>query len=254
MPAHYHLDLPCRNCIARSATLCASLDDADMPRLFEIATELEYTAGELIVRQEQPAEYVFSIRSGYAMLFRLTLEGKRQILAFLFPGDFMGFTSEDNYHYGVSAIEETAVCRFERVALESLIKQFPSMDRKLRFTLTRAMDASYELLFSLGRKDAIQKVASFIWYISYRQRKLAQPDNPIELPMRRADVADFLGLTIETVSRAFTTLREMKAIQLHDAYTVEIIDMQQLRAIGVVVAEPSPFVHADPDYYPRKDG
>jgi CRP/FNR family transcriptional regulator len=128
------------------------------------------------------------------------------------------------------------------------------------FRLTRdgkrqilALDASYELLFSLGRKDALQKVASLIWYISYRQRKSQQPDNPIHLPMRRADIADFMGPTIETVSRAFTALKEMDAIRLHGAYDVEITDMQRLRSIGVVVAEPAPYIHADPDYYPHKD-
>ena len=246
-------ELPCSSCSARSATLCASLADADMYRLYTLATEQQFSTGNTIVHQEQSADFVFSLRSGHATMFRLTTDGKRQILAFLFPGDFVGFTSEDNYHYGVSAISSVEACRFERTALESLIEAHPEMDRKLRFTLTRAMDASYELFFSLGRKDALQKVASFIWYVSYRQRKLHQPENPLHLPMRRADIADFMGLTIETVSRAFTALKEMDAIRLHGAYDVEIVDMQRLRSLGIVVAEPSPYTHADPDYYPHKD-
>lgn len=246
--------LPCKGCVARGSTLCASLADADMHRLFALASNQIYKTGGIIIRQEQSADYVFSMRSGYATMFRLTADGKRQILAFLFPGDFLGFTSEDNYHYGVSAIAPVEACRFERTELENLIRQYPQMDRKLRFTLTRAMDASFELLFSLGRKDALQKVASFLWYISYRQRKLQQIDNPIHLPMRRADIADFMGLTIETVSRAFTALREMDAIRLSGAYDVEIVDMDRLRSLGVVTSEPSPYTHGDPDYYPHKEG
>jgi len=245
--------LPCSQCVARAATLCASLADDDMHRLYALATELGFEAGDMLLRQELPADHVFSIRSGHATIFRLTADGKRQILAFLFPGDFVGFTSEDRYHYGVSAISPVEACRFERPALESLIGDFPQMDRKLRFTLTRAMDASFELLFSLGRKDAIQKVASFLWYVSYRQRKLGQPDNPVHLPMRRADVADFMGLTTETVSRTLKALTQMGAIRLQGAYDVEIADMARLRSIGVVVAEPAPFLHKDPDYYPNKD-
>ena len=248
-----YADLPCSRCVARGATLCASLSDTDMHSLFRLATIRDYVTSDLIIHQEQPADYVFSIRSGHATMFRLTADGKRQILAFLFPGDFVGFTSEDNYHYGVSAISPVQACRFDRTALESLIEQHPEMDRKLRFTLTRAMDASFELLFSLGRKDALQKVASFIWYVSYRRRKQFQPDNPVHLPMRRADIADFMGLTIETVSRAISALKEMEAIRLHGAYDVEIVDMQRLRSLGVVVAEPSPYMRADPDYYPHKD-
>ena len=247
-------DLPCGTCIARSSTLCASLQDADMNKLYAIASEQRYNAGEALFRQEQSADFVFSIRKGYASMFRLTADGKRQILAFLFPGDFVGFTSEDNYHFGVSAIADLSACRFERSSLETLIGEHPEMDRKLRFTLTRAMDASFELLFSLGRKDALQKVASFIWYISYRQRKLHRPDNPIYLPMKRTDIADFMGLTIETVSRAFTAMKEQDIIRLHGAYEVEILDMDELRTLGVVVAEPAPYMHDDPDYYPHKDG
>jgi len=246
-------ELPCSRCIARQSTLCASLADADMHRLYALATEQSYANGDFILHEEQSADFVLSIQAGYAAMVRLTADGKRQILAFLFPGDFVGFTSEDRYHYGVTALSQVELCRFDRTELEALIEAFPVMDRKLRFTLTRAMDASFELMFSLGRKDALQKVASFIWYVGYRHKKLQQPDNPIHLPMRRSDIADFMGLTIETVSRAFTMLKEMDAIRLHGAYDVEIVDMKQLRAIGVVVAEPAPFEHNDPDYYPHKE-
>jgi CRP/FNR family transcriptional regulator len=248
-----YINTPCHRCVARTATLCASLADDDMHRLYALATELRFDTGDLLLRQELPADHVFSIRSGHATLFRLASDGKRQILAFLFPGDFVGFTSEDRYHYGVSAISPVEACRFERTALEALISEFPPMDRKLRFTLTRAMDASFELLFSLGRKDAVQKVASFLWYVGYRQRKLGRPDNPVHLPMRRADVADFMGLTTETVSRTLKTLTGMGLIRLQGSYDVAITDMDRLRQVGVVVAEPAPFLHQDPDYYPRKD-
>lgn len=253
MSAPQFLDLPCSHCVARMGGLCSSLIDDRMHHLYALATEQRVEAGDSLLHQEQPADFVFSISAGYAAVFRLTSEGKRQILAFLFPGDFFGFTSEDHYHYGVGAISATNVCRFDRVALERLIEDFPEMNRKLRFTLTRAMDASYELMFSLGRKDAIQKVASFLWYLSYRQRKLLQPDSPVHLPMRRADIADFLGLTTETVSRTFTLLRQMDAIRLSGSNDIEITDMGRLRSIGVVVAEPAPYLHGDMDYYRNKD-
>lgn len=253
MVASPYASLPCGRCVARASTLCASLADDDMHRLYALATGQHFEAGGLLLRQEGPADHVFSLRSGHANVFRLTADGKRQILAFLFPGDFVGFTSEDNHHYGVAAITPVEACRFDRTALETLIEEFPQMDRKLRFTLTRAMDASFELLFTLGRKDALQKVASFLWYISYRQRKLGQPDNPVHLPMRRADIADFMGLTVETVSRAMTLLRQRDAIRLPSAYAVEIVDMHRLRSLAVVVAEPAPWLHEDPDYYRHKD-
>jgi CRP/FNR family transcriptional regulator len=244
--------LPCRACAARNTTLCASLPDRDMHRLFALASEREYAAGEEIFRQEQAADHVYSLRSGHATIQRLTDDGRRQVLLFLFPGDFIGFTSEDRFHYSASAITPVRACRFERRALEDLIRGFPEMDRKLRFTFTRAADANFELLFSLGRKDAVQKVASLLWYVSYRQRKGGQPGNPVHLPMRRGDIADFMGLTTETVSRVFTQLRQAGVIRLTGANDVEIADMGRLREVALVVTEPAPLVHADPDYYPRK--
>lgn len=78
--------LPCSHCVARDATLCASLSNADMDRLYSLASERSFPTGELLIRQEQAADFVFSIRSGHATMFRLTRDGKRQILAFLFPG------------------------------------------------------------------------------------------------------------------------------------------------------------------------
>lgn len=245
--------LPCPACPARAGTLCAGLADADMPRLYALAAELHFAPGDLLLRQEQPADFVFSLRAGHATVFRLTADGRRQVLAFLFPGDFVGFTAEDSYHYGVAAIDPVLACRFERGALEALIAEFPPMDRKLRFTLVRAMDAAFELQFSLGRKDAVQKIASFLWYVSYRQRKLNLPDSPVHLPMRRADIADFMGLTTETVSRSLTVLRQSGAIRLSGVHEVVITDLERLRAIGVVVAEPAPYRHRDPEYYRRKD-
>ncbi len=223
-----------------------------MHRLFSLAVEQEYAPGALLCREEDAADYVYSLRAGYATVFRLTAEGKRQILAFLFPGDFIGMTSEDTYHFSVTATAPVRCCRFERASLEALIEQYPVMDRKLRFTFERAMDAAYELIFSLGRKNALQKVAAFLWFVSYRQRKLQQPDNPLHLPMRRADIADFMGLTIETVSRAFTELRQRGIVRTPGPHDVEITDMARLRAIGIVVADPAPYRHADPEHYPRK--
>jgi len=224
-----------------------------MHRLYALATEREFGAGDLLFHQEQPADYVFSLRAGYGAIYRLTADGKRQVLSFLFPGDFVGFTSEDRFHYAAGAITPVKACRFERASLEGLIREYPEMDRKLRFTLTRAMDATFELLFSLGRKDAVQKVASLLWYVSYRQRKMRLTDNPVRLPMRRADMADFMGLTTETVSRAFTSLKQMGVIRLPGVNDVEIVDMDKLRDVGLVVSEPAPLLRSDPDYYPHKN-
>ena len=245
-------ELPCQYCLARATTLCSGLDSQDMPRLFALATEQRYAAGEQIVAEETPADFVLNLRAGNALVSRLSQDGKRQILAFMFPGDFFGLTSEDNYHYSMTALTDIQVCRFERARIEELVEEFPVMDRKFRFLLTRLLDSANELIFSLGRKTALQKVASFIWYVSYRNRKLDQPDNPVHLPMSRNDIADFMGLTIETVSRSLTRLKKMGLIFIPRSDQIEIIDQKRLREVGVVVAEPAPGQCSDPEHFPHK--
>jgi CRP/FNR family transcriptional regulator len=243
-------ELPCDHCVARSTTLCAALESAQMPRLFALASEEAYQAGAQVVPEESPANSVLNLRSGHALVSRLAADGKRQILAILFPGDFFGLTSEDNYHYSVTALTDITLCRFARHRLEDLVLEFPVMDRRLRFLLMRLLDSANELIFSLGRKTAVQKVASFIWYVSYRNRKLGQPDNPVRLPMHRSDIADFMGLTVETVSRSLTQLRRAGVLRMPRPDLVEIVDQVQLRAIGVVVAEPSAGHAHDPECPP----
>lgn len=244
--------LPCSQCPARRGNLCGSLADGDMHRLYALATESRFAPGDLLLEQEEVATHLYSIREGNGQVYRLTADGRRQILSFLFPGYFLGLTSEDNYHYGAMALTGMLACRFDRAALEELIRQFPAMDRKLRFTLVRALDASLELVFTLGRKDSLQRVASFLWYMSYRQRQLNQPENPVHLPMGRADIADFLGLTTETVSRAFSELRRRGLIETRGSHDVAVTDLGRLRELGEILGDPAPARHKDPDYYPRK--
>lgn len=228
------------------------MGDGDMYRLYSLATEQSFPTGELIINQGQAAEFIFNIKAGFAAMYRLSANGKRQVLAFLFPGHFLGFTSDDKYHYSAGAILPVEACCFQRKALESLIEEYPEFDRKLRFALIRAMDTSFEVQFSLGRKNATQKVASFIWYISDRLRQFDLPGYIDYLPMCRTDIADFLGLTIETVSRVFTSLKQSGIICLHGANEIEILDMEQLMLIGDVAVEPARNKCADPEHYFNK--
>jgi CRP/FNR family transcriptional regulator, anaerobic regulatory protein len=245
-------ELPCLECPARTTTLCSGLDADDIHRLYELATETRHGPGAIVVSEESPADFVLNLRAGHALVSRLSEDGKRQILAFMFPGDFFGLTSEDNYHYSVTALSDIRMCRFERSRVEGLMLEYPQMERKFRFLLTRLLDSANELIFSLGRKTALQKVASFVWYISYRNRKLGQPGSRIQLPMHRADIADFMGITIETVSRSLTHLKKLGLIRLPQTDIIEILDPGALRQVGIVVAEPSPGVRNDPEHFPHK--
>jgi CRP/FNR family transcriptional regulator len=230
----------CAQCLARQGTLCGALDEATRGRLLSIAHPEQQAAGRWLVQPGASADAVFILRAGHAHVARLTHEGKRQILAFLFPGDFFAFTYEQHYAYGAWAATDVALCRLTRRQLEALVTATPALERRIRTQVTRQLDSAQELVFTLGRKTAIERVASFLWYLDYRQRKLGRPGATTDIPMSRADIADFLGLTSESVSRSLTRLRRAGLISLPAADQVGILDMPRLRSIGVVEAEPVP--------------
>ena len=232
----------CARCIARRGTICSALPDGELADLFVLASPETAAGGQWLVQPGDAAGTVFMLRSGHAHVSRITRDGKRQILSFLFPGDFFGFTYESRYVYGAHAVSDVTICRISRAAFDDYVATHPQLDRRIRVQLTRMLDSAQELIFTLGRKSAVERVASFLWYLHYRQSKLGlHGSRPIAaIPMSRADIADFLGLTSESVSRALTQLRQDGLIQLPTADRAEILDMQRLREVGVVIAEPGP--------------
>lgn len=231
---------PCAQCQARHGTICAALDDAVLARFLALARTERHPAGQWLVQPGTAADTVFILRAGHAHVVRITHDGKRQILAFLFPGDFFGFTYEDRYAYGVWSDTETTLCRLSRPRFDAFVAATPALDQRIRVQLTRLLDSAQELIFTLGRKTAIERVASFLWYLDYRQRKLGLAGDLTAIPMSRADIADFLGLTSESVSRALTRLRRDGLIELPAPGALRICDMDRLRTMGVVLAEPAP--------------
>jgi CRP/FNR family transcriptional regulator len=132
----------------------------------------------------------------------------------------------------------TCCCAAAARALRSFVDATPELDRRIRAQLARSLDSAQELIFTLGRKTALERIANFIWYLQYRQRKLGRSGPRWAIPMSRTDFADFLGLTSESVSRAITQLRRDGLIDLPVAGEVEIRNMPRLRELGVVMAEP----------------
>jgi len=231
---------PCDTCNARRGTICSALDATAVQRLHELAQVEVVPAGRWIVHPGDAASTVFILREGHANVARVTREGKRQILAFAFPGDYFGFTFEERYVYGAWADSDVTICRLARERFDGFVDSTPGLERHLRMQLTRLLDSAQELIFTLGRKNAVERVAAFLWYLQYRQRKPGRERTGAAIPMSRTDIADFLGLTPESVSRAMTRLKRDGLIRLPSPGEVEIPDLARLRDAGVVIAEPGP--------------
>ena len=131
-------------------------------------------------------------------------DGRRQVVGFLVPGDFLGLAFGRTYVYTAEAITAVAACRFQRSRFMELLEELPALEREILGRTSNELAAAQQQMLLLGRKTARERLASFLADLAERSDA---DGGPLELPMGRADIADHLGLTIETVSRTFTGLR-----------------------------------------------
>ncbi|MCC5794541.1 MAG: Crp/Fnr family transcriptional regulator [Chromatiales bacterium] len=226
--------LPCDGCAGRQGTVCGAFDDAGIAALFGLVRQQSFTSGQWIIEQRQPADRAFLLSSGHASVLRLTAQGRRQVIAFLFPGDFFAFSAEPVYQYGALALGDVMACLLSRRQLDTLLDRHAAAGNRLRRRMARLLDSHAELAFTLGRKQALEKVAAFIWYLHFKHHKLGHTGDECPVPMSRTDIADFLGLTGESVSRALTALRTEGVISLPEAHRIQVRDPARLRQIGIV--------------------
>lgn len=185
-----------------------------------------------LINEAENADNLFNITAGCVRLYKLLGDGRRQITGFLFPGDFLGLAVDETYGYSAEAITKVEACRFPRRRFEGLLDDIPKLERRLLGLASNELAAAQDQMLLLGRKTAQEKVASFLLTLSHRARQAGRTDNPVELPMSRSDIADYLGLTTETVSRTFTQMKRTGAIRLMEGSRVAIPDPDVLEDIS----------------------
>lgn len=223
---------PCATCAVRGMALCAPLEGSELEKLNGIVTHLRLEAEASVFYEGDPAEYIFNVTSGCVRLSKMMSDGRRQITGFLFPGDFFGLAFDRSYTYSAEAVSDVQLCRFPRAKLEALFREFPKLEHRLLSMAANELVTAQDHMLMLGRKTAEERVASFLVSLARRAGRAGRRESPIELPMNRTDIADHLGLTIETVSRTFTQLRKAKLIDLGDAKHVTVLDRPKLDGIA----------------------
>ena len=167
-----------------------------------------------MVDEGEPAESLFNITSGAVKPYKLLPDGRRQSTGFLFEGDFLGSVLNDYYSYTAEAVNDVTLCRFPKARFEALLEEFPKLEKQLLEVASNKLAQAQDQMLLLGRKTAQEKVVSFLLSLSKRSHARGAPASPISQPMSRADIADYLGLTTETVSKTFTSLKGSDAIRL----------------------------------------
>ncbi|MGC2857009.1 Crp/Fnr family transcriptional regulator [Novispirillum sp. DQ9] len=223
----------CRCCEADDHSVCASLTPEGLRGLRVIRGNARVAAHDVVFDEGQPAEWVYSLTSGTVKLSKLLGDGRRQIVGFVFPGDFFGFAAGgEGYPYTAEAVTPVGLCRFATPRLAQLRAEAPDLERLLFDRLVADLALAQEQMLLLGRMAAREKVAHFLLTLSRRAQRRGDPPSPVALPMSRQDLADFLGLTIETVSRTFTQLKRDGLIALPRPELVDLLDSAALRRVA----------------------
>ncbi len=225
MPHH------CDQCGIRHRAMCAAVDFDNLGLLEQIVSHRRFAPGQTIFEESESADYVYNVSNGDVCLYKLLADGRRQITGFLRAGDFLGLVKQDIYAYGAEAIDDVELCCIRIVDLERLLREMPAVRDRLLDMSRDEMAAAQEQMLLLGRKSAREKVLSFLLLRAKHDHDLSDTEAAVlDLPMSRSDIADYLGLTIETVSRTFTALKEEGLIDLPSAQHVVLANLEAIEA------------------------
>jgi CRP/FNR family transcriptional regulator len=222
----------CHDCTVRRQAICGALEDDEIGALEAILTPATLDANQTLVSEGGPRQRVYSLTSGMIRLSNLLPDGRRQITGFLYPGDYFGLADDQTYSQTAEAVTPAQLCGFPVKQMDALMQRFPKLKDRL-YTLTReALGRARESQIMLGRLAPVEKIASFLLVCARRAEFAGKPADLVDLPMTRSDIADYLGLTVETVSRSFTKLKTQNLIQLPDPHRVKIVDVQALEEVA----------------------
>jgi CRP/FNR family transcriptional regulator len=189
-------------------------------------------AGRTFIEEGDPAESFFNITAGTAKIYKLLPDGRRQITGFAGPGHFLGLAVSSVYAFSAEAIDPVRFCRFSRPRLKKLLLEFPKLEQRLLEVAANELVAAQEQMLLLGRKTARERLASFLLMQLAQGSACSTGRERVGLAMTRGDIADYLGLTIETVSRTLSRLRVEGMIEIPNINDVVIRNCTALRSLA----------------------
>lgn len=224
---------PCRHCEVHDQAVCRVLGTRDLLRLRALGHGHHLHPGQPLFHEGDAAAQVYNVTSGTLKLYKLLPDGRRQVTGFIFPGNFLGITVEDDHAFSAEALEEVQLCSFPRGRFDDFVEDSVAMERELYRLAAHELAAAQAQMVLLGRKTAAERLASFFLNLLERAEHVrGVPQTQFDLPMTRLDMADYLGLTKETVSRMVSHLRNRGLIRLAALDRVEVSDRAALRVMA----------------------
>jgi CRP/FNR family transcriptional regulator len=230
LPNAKYSHVRCGACPIRERAVCAYSSPADLQLLDSIKSYKDYPAGRELLAAGEEWGLVGSIVRGVVKLTKTLADGRTQMVGLLFPGDFVGHAMRARADYDAVAATPLTLCLFQRKPFEQLIRDNPRLEHRMLEMTLNDLDAAREWLLLLGRKTAREKLASFLLMLGRRVAPDGEADGEvqIDLPLTRAEIAEYLGLTIETVSRQMTKLRADGVIAFDSTRALRLPDMERL--------------------------
>lgn len=224
----------CRSCEIRHKGMCGVLDPEQLVALSRHTRMVKHRSGEELAGEDEPITSYANVMRGVVKLTKVLEDGRQQVVGLQFAPDFMGRLFGESNEVTAEAASDVELCKVPRAALERLVAENPQLEHRLMQQTLRELDEARDWMMTLGRKTASEKVASFLYLIAthmdpdvYQAQKHRAE---FELPLSRADIADFLGLTIETVSRQMTKLRLAGVIAIANNRHITVPDTGRLKA------------------------
>jgi len=187
---------------------------------------------ELLFAEGDAVSHLYRIETGAIALNKVLADGRRQVVGFAYPGDLIGLGVEGEHVMNAQAVKPTRVRCLPVATLRQSMAEDPTLGVKLYEALARELAATRDLMLTTGQRSAIERVAGFLLAFARRNQRNGQYPTRFELPMTRADIGDFLGLTIETVSRTFTKLKQLDLIELACSNQVRLLDIEALKGLA----------------------
>jgi CRP/FNR family transcriptional regulator len=222
----------CTDCPIRHSAVCAKCEPAEFARLEEIKDYRSFDAGQPVVWAGDQLEFVASVVAGVATISQAMEDGRTQIVGLLFPSDFIGQPGRAIAQFDVTAVSKLTLCCFRRSQFETLMDDVPRIGQRLLEMTLNELDAARDWMLILGRKTAREKTASLLLAFAKRHDLHQQSGNcseaVVDLPLTRELMANYLGLSLETVSRTLSALGHDEIIKLEASRSIIIPDLAAL--------------------------
>jgi CRP/FNR family nitrogen fixation transcriptional regulator len=203
-------------------------DNLPRPDDRALGTRRVLARGEEVFAEGDPCTRFYKVVSGTMRTVKLLADGRRQIDAFHLAGDVFGLEGGETHGFTAEAVDEVALIAYRRNRVSDLARSDPAFGEQLLLSTLKSLDRAHEHLVLLGRKSALERMASFLLALAGRRGG----GNRLELPMQRSDIADHLGLTIETVSRTLTQMARDGLIRFEAGRTVILADKPALQRLN----------------------